>query len=97
MVPSNGGNPSQTTRLCRLPLQLGSDFLYTFTRTGLTPSPARCNFGSIHTVFVIVFAFLLLYSGAFQIVKENVVVVQGKIKRYNKKCEWRDSYGDQKV
>lgn len=61
MRSCNGGTPAIATpsnlliNLLFHQLQLGSDIQECLTRTGLTPSPARCNFRVFPTVFVIVF------------------------------------------
>ena len=61
MRSCNGGTPAIATPSNLLinplfhQLQLGSDIQECLTRTGLTPSPARCNFRVFPTVFVIVF------------------------------------------
>lgn len=72
MVPDNGRIPSRTTERCFLPVRLGSDIPQSPTHTGLAPSPARCDFGKLLTVFVIVF---LLFIGNYMWGKRNC---QGK-------------------
>ena len=69
MRSCNGGTPAIATpsnlliNLLFHQLQLGSDIQECLTRTGLTPSPARCNFRVFPTVFVIVFhSFYKFYS-----------------------------------
>ena len=69
MRSCNGGTPAIATPANLLinplfhQLQLGSDIQECLTRTGLTPSPARCNFRVFPTVFVIVFhSFYKFYS-----------------------------------
>lgn len=74
MVSGNGGMPAWTTGCrpclnCRLSLRLESDFPYSSTCAGLAPSPARCCFPKVCTVFVSVFFWTSLYSCRARIVK----------------------------
>jgi len=55
MSAGNVGTTAQPTQKT-FSLQLGSDFQNNLTFTGLPPSPARCEFQKILTVFVIAFS-----------------------------------------
>lgn len=56
-VSNNGGMPSASTALMGFGPKLGSDLLRFSTHTGLTPSPARCDFEKSDTVFFNAFPY----------------------------------------